>query len=94
MIQKMRKYSFIKYSPDLDEYGQPTLSEQTGEILMFISITKHSPIQNPLYVDSEYTGLTTEEIDDSFIINYNGEKLKVLYVVKGRYNQVFLKRTT
>ena len=36
--------------------------------------------------------MTTQnkEIDETYIINYDNKKLKVLYVVKGRFNQVFM----
>lgn len=93
MIQKMRKYNYSKLTDKLDEYGQPTQDSVTGEVLMFISVTKQSPVQNPLYAESEYTGLCRDNtIDEKCTIEYEDKKLKVLYVVKGRYNQIFMKR--
>ena len=93
MIQKMRKYNYSKLTDKLDEYGQPIQDSVTGEVLMFISDTTQSPVQNPLYAESEYTGLCRDNtIDDKCTIEYEDKKLKVLYVVKGRYNQVFMKR--
>lgn len=51
----------------------------------------YSPVDNPLYIDAEFTGITqNKEIDETYIINYDNKKLKVLYVVKGRFNQVFM----
>lgn len=91
MIQRMKKYTYSAISEQLDEYGQPITQTEAGEVLMFISVTKHSPVESPLYQESEYTGITHSEIDDRYIINYEGKKLKVLYVIKGRFNQVFLK---
>lgn len=91
MIQRMKKYTYSAISDKLDEYGQPITQDKTGEVLMAISVTKHSPVDSPLYVDSEFTGITqNKEIDETYIINYDNKKLKVLYVIKGRFNQVFM----
>lgn len=89
----MRYYSYFSLG-DKDEYGQeilPTLP--TGEIRMAIYITGEAVQDNVNYTDANYIGLTTGSITDECEIDYEGERLKVLYVYpKGRYKQVFLKR--
>lgn len=93
MIQRYETLTYTTISEELDEYGQPTTSTETKECLMSISVTKHSPTDNPLYMDSEYTGITQDNsLNDKCIFTYNSMKLKVLYIIKGRFNQVFLKR--
>lgn len=88
----MRAYNFYVYGDD-DGYGQPALSiDPKGIIKMAINISNQTVQDNILYKDCAYIGLTNDAIDDSYVIDYNGEKLKVLYVnPKGRFKQVFLK---
>lgn len=89
----MREYSFYKYGED-DGYGQAALStEPIGKIKIAINITSQSVQDNILFKDCTYTGLTQDAaIDDTYVIDYQGEKLKVLYInPKGRYKQAFLK---
>jgi len=87
----MREYFFYTIG-DLDEYGQATISTSpSGKIKMAIHITNQSVQDNILYSDAQYIGITHAEIDDTFIIQYKDEKLKVLYVnPSGRYKQVFM----
>lgn len=88
----MRTYNFFSFGID-DGYGQPALStEPTGQIKMAINITSQSVQDNILYKDCSYIGLTNDaKVDDTYVIEYEGNKLKVLYVnPKGRYKQVFL----
>lgn len=93
MIQKYIPITYTAYTDELDEYGQPKVDNTEKECLMAISVTKHSPVDNPLYVDSEYTGITMDnELNDKCIVNYNNMKLKILYILKGRFNQVFMQR--
>lgn len=88
----MRLYNYFTFG-EKDTYGQPQLSEEVqGTIRMSINITNQSIQDNIKYKDAAYIGLTFGEINDSYVIDYNGEKLKVLYVnPKGRYKQVFMK---
>lgn len=88
----MRVYDFYTYLDD-DGYGQPQLSKEVnGQIKMAINITTQSTQDNINYKDSQYIGLTHSSIDDSYVIQYGEEKLKVLYVnPKGRLKQVFMK---
>lgn len=87
----MRIYDYYTYGEN-DGYGQPTLSAiPQGKIKMAINITSQSIQDNINYKDCQYIGLTLFPIDDTYVIQYGEEKLKVLYVnPKGRYKQVFL----
>ena len=89
---EMRSYSFstIGY---LDDYGQEQTTQNIGVIKIAIYINAQNTADNIKYKDASYIGFTQDKtIDDSYIINYGNEKLKVLYVnPKGRYKQVFLK---
>lgn len=58
---------------------------------MAIYITSQQIQDNINYKGANYMGLTHSLLDDSYVINYNGTKLKVLYVnPQGRMKQVFL----
>ena len=87
----MRTYNYFLYG-DADAYGQPQLSkEPQGTIKIAINITSQSVQDNINYKNASYVGLTHAAIDDSYVIEYEGRKLKVLYVnPKGRLKQVFL----
>lgn len=89
---EMRFYDYFTYG-EKDEYGQPQLSEETqGTIKMAINITSQSTQDNINYKDASYIGLTHAAIDDTYVIQYGPEKLKVLYVnPMGRYKQAFMK---
>ena len=89
---EMRFYDYFTYG-EKDEYGQPQLSEKTqGTIKMAINITSQSTQDNINYKDASYIGLTHAAIDDTYVIQYGPEKLKVLYVnPMGRYKQAFMK---
>lgn len=73
-------------------YGQATLpTEPTGQIKMTINISSQSVQDNINYSGCQYIGLTRANVDDTYIIEYENEKLKVLYVnPKGRLKQVFM----
>lgn len=86
-----RTYDFFLYQ-DKDAYGQPQLSkEPQGQVKMAIYITNQAIQDNINYKSANYVGFTHSLLDDSFVIDYNGQKLKVLYVnPQGRLKQVFL----
>lgn len=88
----MRYYDYFTFG-EVNAYGQPTVSKEVkGSIKMAINIASQSVVDNIRYKDASYVGLTHAEVDDTFVIQYGDEKLKVLYVnPKGRYKQVFLK---
>lgn len=87
----MRQYDFYLLGA-LDAYGQNLLSElPQGKIKMSINLISQTTTNNVLYMDAAYIGLTQEAVDESFVIDREGKKLKVLYVFpKGRYHQVFM----
>jgi hypothetical protein len=88
----MRIYNYFTIGTN-DNYGQPIITkEPVGKIKIAINISSQSIQDNVLYKDCSYIGLTQAPVNDTYVIDYNGEKLKVLYVnTKGRYTQVFLK---
>ena len=88
----MRLYDYFTLDED-DGYGQPVISDvPVGQIKMAINISSQSVQDNINYKDANYIGLTHANVDDTYIIQYGNERLKVLYVnPKGRFKQVFLK---
>lgn len=90
MQQLMRNYTYQKYG-EQNEYGQPTLGKG-GTISMAISVISNTISDNVLYRDAQYIGLTKDALDDKCVINYGTDKLKVLYVLHGRWNQVYMAR--
>lgn len=90
----MRTYDYYTYS-GFNEYAEPQLSEEVqGSIKIAIYTTSQSVTDNINYRDANYIGLTrASAVDDSYVIQYGEEKLKVLYIQpKGRFKQVFLKK--
>ena len=88
----MRFYDYFKLG-QVDAYGQPRYPNlKDGSVLMCINTLSQSIQDNIRYKDASYIGLTLDsKIDDTFVIQYGEEKLKVLYVnPKGRMKQVFL----
>lgn len=88
----MRYYDYFAFG-ELNAYGVPQLSkEPVGQIKMSINTTSTSIQDNARYKDATYIGLTPSLLDDTAVIQYGEEKLKVLYVLpKGRLKQVFMK---
>jgi hypothetical protein len=87
----MKLYDYYQYD-SVDKYGSPVLSEDPKDhIRMAINITSQSIQDNINYSGASYIGLTTTLVDDSYVIEYGNEYLKVLYVnPKGRLKQVFM----
>lgn len=90
---QMKNYNYFTLNGS-DEYGQPQPIKADDTIKIAINFVTETLQENPLYSGVQYTGLTlNKNINSSYIIEYGGERLKVLYVNKaGRYNQVFLAR--
>lgn len=89
---QMRLYNFFTLGAD-DGYGMPQLStEPVGKIKIAINIISQSIGDNIKYKNASYIGLTQDaKVDDAYVIEYEGQKLKVLYINPiGRYKQVFL----
>lgn len=92
----MRLYNYFTLGPAV--MGQPQIPSKDaapeGQIKMAINISTQSVQDNVNYKDAQYVGLTHANVDDTYIIQYGEERLKVLYVnPRGRMKQVFLKRT-
>ena len=90
----MRSYDYFTLG-DNNAYGVPQLSaEPAGKVKLAIYSTSNAIQDNILYKSAEYIGLTTDaEINDRYIIQYEKERLKVLYIQnKGRFKQVFMER--
>lgn len=87
----MHTYNYFTFG-DLDEYGQETLSkEPVGTIKMAIYNTSQSIQDNINYKGATYLGLThNANVNDTYVIEYGEEQLKVLYVTPGRFKQVFM----
>lgn len=91
----MRIYDFYTLGAP-DAYGQTYLPENpipAGQVKIAINISSQSVQDNINYEDANYVGLTKSLLDETVVIQYGEERLKVLYVnPKGRYKQVYLKR--
>lgn len=87
----MRYYDYFTFD-ERNAYGQQKLSNRKGSVKMAISISSQNVQDNINYKDCSYVGLTLANVNDTYVIQYGNEKLKVLYVNPvGRYKQVFLK---
>lgn len=87
----MRLYNYFTLGEE-NEAGQRLPSkEPVGQIKMAINISSQSVQNNINYTGATYVGLTHAKVDDTYVIEYGDERLKVLYVNnKGRLNQVFM----
>ena len=87
----MRNYNYYTIG-ERDEYGQEvTSADIKGQVKMAIYTMSQAIQPNIKYSNANYIGLTTDQVNDAYVIQYENEKLKVLYVnPKGRYKQVFM----
>ena len=90
-----RQYNYFTIG-EKNAYGQEILPAKdaipAGKVMMAINLTSQSVQDNINYKDANYMGLTYAKVDDTYIIQYGEERLKVLYVNPfGRLNQVFMK---
>jgi hypothetical protein len=88
----MKEYEYFTIGSK-DEYGQAAMTEDTqGTIRLSINTLSTTVGNNINYKDATYIALTrNKNIDDSYVIKYGEERLKVLYIIPdGRYVQVFL----
>lgn len=88
-----RNYNYFTLGTK-DEYGQEIVSDTpVGTVKMAINLTSQSVQDNINYTGANYMGLTYAKVDDTYIIEFGEERLKVLYVNPlGRLNQVFMKK--
>lgn len=95
IARAMKDYNFYTLGED-DAYGQPQESTPLplGKVRMSVNILSQAMSDNILYTDCEYLGLThNANVDDTYIIEYGNERLKVKYVVpQTRFIQVFMAR--
>lgn len=94
IARDMRLYDYFTLGGK-DAYGQPQIPSindtPVGTIKMVINISSQATQDNVNYKDCNYVGLTQAEVNDTYVIKYGNELLKVLYVnPKGRMKQVFL----
>ena len=59
---------------------------------MAISVISNQIGDNVMYRNAQYIGLTRGTLDDKCVVTYGDDKLKVLYVIPGRFNQVYMAR--
>ena len=88
----MRLYDYFTLGAQ-DEYGQQVEStEPAGQVKIAINVASQNIQDNINYTNCQYVGLThNKDVNDKWLIDYNGTKLKVLYVnPRGRLIQVFL----
>ena len=92
----MRDYNYFTIGGK-NAYGQANIpgpdAEPAGTVKMTINISSQTIQDNINYKGCQYVGLTRANVDDTYIIQYGKERLKVLYVnPKGRMKQVFMAR--
>jgi hypothetical protein len=88
----IRPYNYFTFG-EKNAYGQAVLSkEPQGTIKISINSISQSLSDNVNYKQATYIGLTRDaNVNSTYVIDYEGTKLKVLYVnPKGRMKQVFL----
>ena len=88
-----RLYNYFTFG-EKNSYGMPSLSkEPKGQIKIALYTTSQQTQTNINYLESNYIGLTNDNVNDSYVIQMeDGKLLKVEYIQpKGRYKQVFLK---
>ena len=91
MINDFRTYDYFTFGQN-DGYGQPQLSTNPqGQVKISIFTTSQSIQNNINYSNAQYIGFTHAKVNDTYVIEYEGKKLKVLYVnTQGRYTQVYM----
>lgn len=92
ILANMRNYDYYTFG-EPNAYGQPQLSkEPKGKVKLSIYTTTETVQANANYTNATYIGLTQNKlINDTYVIQYGEERLKVLYTGKqGRFIQVFM----
>ena len=92
----MKLYNYFTIG-EPNAYGVPQMpskdAEPVGQVKLAIYISSQSTQDNINYKDCNYIALTHAKVNDAYIIEKDGERLKVLYVQPtGRYTQVYLKK--
>lgn len=91
----VRDYDYYLYG-EQDGYGQAQLSKEAVGTIKLAVFQLNKTVQNNIqYTDEEYIGFTYDkDINDSYVIQYGDERLKVLYTISAprHKTQVFMKR--
>lgn len=87
----MRSYNYFTFG-EKNIYGETVLSEEpVGTIKITINSVSQTISDNVNYNQATYIGLTRAEVNETYVIDYKGARLKVLYVnPKGRLKQVYM----
>lgn len=88
----MRSYNYYTFG-EKNKYGERVLNEEVqGLIKISINNITQAIVDNVNYKQATYLGLTRDtKVDSTYVIDYEGTKLKVLYVnPKGRLKQVYM----
>jgi hypothetical protein len=93
---KTRLYNYFTIG-EKNSYGQLKLPEKdaepVGQVKIAIFPISTTIQDNINYKDAQYIGLTQAKVNDTYVIEYETERLKVLYInAQGKYTQVYLKR--
>jgi hypothetical protein len=92
---KFRQYNYFTIGTNAagQQVMPPKDAEPVGKVAMSINLTSQTIRDNINYKDAQYVGLTHAKVDDTYVIEFGEERLKVLYVNPfGRLNQVFMAR--
>lgn len=92
----MKLYNYYTIG-EPNAYGVPQMpskdAEPVGQVKLAIYLSSQSTQDSINYRDCNYVALTTAKVKDTYVIDYEGERLKVLYIQpSGRYTQVYLKK--
>lgn len=81
---QMRTYNYYLYGEE-NEYGQPSLSaDPVGKVKMAIHDKTDEVADNIIYDGTQYVGLTSSAINEKYVIDFNGKKLKVIKAYRVR----------
>ena len=94
----MREYNYFLISAETNSYGQHTIIKDDngepvvqGTIKISISIANQSVNENITYKGANYVGITHDEnINDKYVISYQGKLLKVQYITDSRFRIAYL----
>jgi hypothetical protein len=82
-----KRYQYYTYSTNPNAYGERTLNTtSSGTIDLAIYLMSQELSGNINYKDASYVAFApiTQQLDDTYVINYNNKMLKVLYVYSDR----------
>ena len=90
----MRTHEVFEFQANGNEYGETKLlkNDPIDAIQIAIYVSSQAIQDNINYKSATYVGFTynTEYLSDNFAIKYGNDFLKILYVIPGRINQIFM----